>query len=108
MAPEMLFMQPYNSQKVDIYSLGCILYFLMTGNENFNGGFLSSLSAPIDNLKDIVIPDIYSDALRQLMIDCLQMDPDTRPKVDDILARPIMSKNKMSELSFENLSLNFN
>ena len=33
MAPEMLSLKNYNSQKIDIYSLGCILYFLMTGKE---------------------------------------------------------------------------
>ena len=97
MAPEMLFMQPYNSQKVDIYSLGCILYFLMTGNETFNGGFLSSLSAPIDNLKDIVIPDIYSDALRQLMIRCLSGDPYKRPTIDEILFHQLFKKKTFQE-----------
>ena len=71
MAPEMISLKDYNAQKVDIYALGCILFFLITGKEDFNGYPLSSLSAPIDNLESLVIPDIYTDALRQLMIKCL-------------------------------------
>ena len=64
MAPEVFNSQDYNAQRADIFSLGCVLYFLMTGKEDFNGYPLSSLSAPFDKLKKLVIPDIYTDALR--------------------------------------------
>ena len=97
MAPEMLSLLSYNSQRVDIYSLGCILYFLMTGQETFNGFLLSSFSASIENLETISIPDIYSDALRQLMIKCLSGDPYKRPSIDEILSHQLFKKKSFQE-----------
>ena len=77
-APEMFSGKPYNAQKADVYSIGIVHYFLMTGKDSYEKDDkdipLSSFSN-MNTLQDIILPSIYSQDLRKLMIACLMLDP---------------------------------
>ena len=88
-SPEVFSGRNYNALKTDIYSLGCILYFLLTGLDSCNNSPLSAFSS-MGILEDIVIPSQYSLDVKNLMIACLQKDPNKRPKANDILALNMM------------------
>ena len=70
MAPEVLSGEDYNPQKADVYSFGCVMYFIATGEETFQGWALHSFSIS-NNLDLIEIPVLYSEAYKTIMLLCL-------------------------------------
>ena len=70
-------------QRSDIYSLGCVAYWLVTGGTVFEGN--SSVGVVIDHVKTTPEPpstradqDIPAD-LEGVILDCLKKEPDERP-----------------------------
>jgi serine/threonine protein kinase len=73
------------SFKSDIWSLGCVLYELTTLKHAFAANNIGALVLKIIRGKYPPIPAHYSGALRDLVAQTLQQDPDERPTVEQIL-----------------------
>uniref|UniRef100_A0A8C4NCE4 non-specific serine/threonine protein kinase n=1 Tax=Eptatretus burgeri TaxID=7764 RepID=A0A8C4NCE4_EPTBU len=86
-SPELCEGKPYN-QKSDVWALGCVLYELWAILERN----LPALVLKIMRGNFASISDRYSDALRSLIVDMLNLDPSKRPNLGEILARPICMK----------------
>jgi serine/threonine-protein kinase len=90
MAPEVALASPSSDHRVDIYSLGCVAYWLLTGKLVFEGD--SALKVMIDHARtpaprpsrrvELPIPQ----PLEELIMECLDKDPDRRPASAEILA----------------------
>ena len=94
MAPEMHGTSQPKTNRVDIWSLGCVLYRMLAGNLLFNDPFevlkyaLTATSSPLalDNI-DFCIPCV------SFLRDILQPIPENRPSAEDCQKKAwIMSK----------------
>jgi serine/threonine-protein kinase len=83
MAPEMLTGQPIDGRS-DIYAVGCVAYFLLTGNLVFEGTtvmhvlaqHLSATPIPPSQRTELPVPG----SLDALVLSCLAKDPAERPQ----------------------------
>ena len=90
-SPEVWKDQPYNN-KSDIWSLGCVLYEMITLRppfraENMEGLFQKVIKGQINR-----IPDRFSDDLFTIVKLLLQVNSDNRPSCDRILKNVIVKK----------------
>ena len=90
MAPEMLANLPYDF-KVDIWSLGCIIYELCALELPFNGNNMVELSKNIKSGRYIPIPNIYSNDLKKIIALMLQINPKKRISSQELLNLPIIN-----------------
>jgi len=90
MAPETILGQQPDC-RVDIYAVGCLLRFLLTGEPVFNGR--NHLQLLLQHLKEPPTPPSQSSerpipsAIDDLVLACLQKDPACRPTSVDEVAR---------------------
>jgi len=83
MAPEIALGRPYVDGRADLYALGCVAYFLLTGRTVFSAG--NPLAAALAHVNETpVAPSAYSEfdippALEALVLECLAKDPANRP-----------------------------
>jgi eukaryotic-like serine/threonine-protein kinase len=83
MAPEVVLGERPTDHRVDIYSLGCVAYWLLTGSLVFEGGsgmrvmFDHARTPPVPPSTRVELP-IPPD-LERLVLDCLEKDPAHRP-----------------------------
>ncbi|MBW1879548.1 MAG: serine/threonine protein kinase [Deltaproteobacteria bacterium] len=88
MAPEVATGQPADARS-DVYSLGCVLYWLLTGQLVFGGasaiailkGHLTDKPIPPSQVAEMAVPE----ALDRIVLDCLAKDPDARPQTMEAL-----------------------
>ena len=98
MAPEVFGKK--SDEKCDIWSCGVVLYLLVTGKYPFNGKDQKEI---IRNIKegrfsfpeDII--DKLSNELRDLIKNCLQVNPAKRLSAKEALKHPIFNKYKINE-----------
>ncbi|KAL3311717.1 hypothetical protein Ciccas_009701 [Cichlidogyrus casuarinus] len=83
-APEILLGNPYDAPKVDIWSLGVILYMLVCGSLPFQERNDSETLAKIMDC-EYRLPMRLSSECKNLISRLLVRDPDQRPTLDDIL-----------------------
>ena len=84
MAPEIAMGEMDIDGRVDIYGVGCVAYWLLTGQRVFQGEtpmaeaihHIQSEPVPPSQRTDIVIPD----ALEKVILRCLEKDPADRPQ----------------------------
>jgi serine/threonine protein kinase len=85
-APELINKHKFNN-KVDIWSIGCIIYELLTEERAFKGDY-EVLKWTVDKRKTIpleVIPDDGPrELLSQFLITCLKFNPNERPTAQRI------------------------
>jgi len=90
MAPEVLAKQSFN-EKVDVYAFGVVLFEVVTACLPYanpdDGSFPDNFECSvIKNLRPDVsqVPADCPEALRELMVDCWQHDPNMRPSFETI------------------------
>ncbi len=83
MAPEVALGAPGVDGRADIYSLGCVAYYLLTGQQVFTGE--TAVATVLAHVKDEpVAPSVRSElaippALDAIILECLAKDPSARP-----------------------------
>jgi len=83
--PEIVQSQPY-TEKADIWSLGCIMYEMMTFSQPFSAGNpLTVAKMIVDGKYAAVNPDHYSPMLINCVKRCMTADPLKRPNVVELL-----------------------
>ncbi len=91
MSPEQVDRDPGINSQSDIYSLGAVLYEMLTGTTPFQGDIVQTLLQQVRNdtpedpraVSKVAVPDVLAD----LCMQCLQKDPEARPSSADELVR---------------------
>ena len=96
LSPEICQEKPYN-QKSDIWSLGCILYEMVTLRHAFDANSMKGLVLKILRGNYPAIPSTYSDDLKGIIAEMLIKEPQKRPSMRRILEKPFLS-NRISKL----------
>lgn len=96
LSPEICQEKPYN-QKSDIWSLGCILYEMVTLRHAFDASSMKGLVVKILRGAYPSIPSCYSNNLRDLIDEMLQKDAAKRPSVKKILEKDFLN-SRISQL----------
>lgn len=89
MSPEICAAEKY-TLKSDIWSLGCIMYELCTKEPPFNAKTHFQLVQKIKEGRVSPLPQEYSDALGDVIRDCLKVNPDRRPDTVSLLNLPVV------------------
>eukprot|EP01022_Parablepharisma_sp_SALTPOND_P004767 TRINITY_DN120930_c1_g1_i1.p1 TRINITY_DN120930_c1_g1~~TRINITY_DN120930_c1_g1_i1.p1 ORF type:complete len:466 (-),score=64.76 TRINITY_DN120930_c1_g1_i1:57-1454(-) len=89
LSPEICQEKPYN-QKSDIWSVGCILYEMLTLHHAFDGNSMRNLVYKILKGCPPPISDHFSPEIRALVAETLTKDPAKRPSVRQILDKPFL------------------
>ena len=76
------------SRSVDVFSLGCLMYYSLTGGSHPFGERLERDSNVIANKFDVSKLDFFPEA-EALVRACIDADPSKRPSAKDILAHPM-------------------
>ena len=113
-SPEVWKDLPYNN-KSDIWSLGCVLYEIITLNPPFKAKNMENLYKKVIRGDVNKIPNIFSDDLYKMVLFLLQVNPDKRPSCDEILNNVLIKKRieyfqtleseEVSEINNENSDL---
>jgi serine/threonine protein kinase len=106
-APEVLSSRKYDGKKVDIWSLGIILYVMLVGQVPFKSRHVKILYESIVN-KEYNIPDYVPNDARDLIEKMLVLEPEKRIEMDDILVHPwitnpIVTRRTSSGLGLMNI-----
>ena len=100
LSPEIVEGKPYDN-KSDIWSLGVLLYEMMTFKMPFNANSLPMLSAKIIRGNYTPPPSVYTKDLREIVSKCLTVNPKGRPSISEILRMPII-QNRIKNFLDEN------
>ncbi len=98
LSPEIIENKPY-SFKSDIWSMGVLLYELCALAPPFNANSLQLLALKIVKGSYTPLTAAYSKELKGLIGDILQVDPNRRPPLKDILDRPFIKERIQKFLS---------
>eukprot|EP00474_Spongospora_subterranea_P008976 CRZ09434.1 hypothetical protein [Spongospora subterranea] len=90
LSPEMVNGLPYDS-KTDMWSLGVVLYEMLTLEHPFNADNLQMLALRIIQGNYPPVPTCYSEDIKGLLSSLLDQNPATRTSIDQCLAHPLLS-----------------
>ncbi|XP_059504867.1 serine/threonine-protein kinase Nek9 isoform X2 [Stegostoma tigrinum] len=97
MSPELCQGEKYNF-KSDIWAVGCVLFELLTLTRTFDA--TNPLNLCVKIVKGTrtmdVDPTVYSEAMRSIVLECLDKDPEKRPAANEILNQPIIDNERGS------------
>ena len=102
LSPEIIENKPYDA-KSDIWSLGVLLYEMMTFKMPFNANSLPNLSLKIMRGNYAPPPTVYTRDLREIVSRCLMVNPSRRPRIQEILSMPIIQnriRNFLDEVQY--------
>ena len=103
LSPEIIQGKPYDN-KSDIWSLGVLLYEMMTFKMPFEANTLPMLSMKIMRGNYTPPSSMYTKDLREIVSKCLMVDPSRRPSIREILKMPIIQnriKNFLTEVEYK-------
>lgn len=86
-SPECLFGKEYDGKKSDVWSLGCILFTMVTGTLPWNCLNQGVMANQIRNGLYIV-PDYISPECKDLIESMIKVDPNSRISLDEVLQKP--------------------
>ncbi|KAJ4775514.1 protein kinase family protein [Rhynchospora pubera] len=89
MAPEVVLVKPYGPP-ADIWSLGCTVLEMLTGDLPYPGLERQQALFKIGKGERPPIPTTLSNAARDFIDRCLQVDPEKRPSATDLLKHPFV------------------
>lgn len=98
MAPECIHNKKPD-KSCDVWSLGCLLYFLYTGFPPFLGASEYVIFQKADQAKYIFPEGVVPSLAQDLIQKCIVIDKDKRINIDDILKHPYL-KNEADDNSF--------
>ena len=95
MAPEQVLAEDDADQRSDIYAMGCVAYWFLTGRHVFEGAVamqvmlahVTTPPVPPSHVTEIAIPP----ELERVILACLEKDPAKRPPTADALAEALQS-----------------
>ena len=90
-SPEVWKAQPYDN-KSDVWSLGCVLYEMITLRPPFRAKDMEGLFNKVCKGQYSKIPDRFSDDLFQVIQFLLQVNSSSRPSCEQILTHPVVMK----------------
>jgi serine/threonine-protein kinase len=90
MAPEQILGSAAIGPRTDLYAVGCLAYWLLTGQQVFEGEppaamfahHVSTAPVPPSHRSELTVPG----SLDQIVLACLEKDPERRPSSADALA----------------------
>jgi serine/threonine-protein kinase len=91
MAPEMATSKDAVDGRADLYALGCVAYFMLTGRQVFEGE--TSIATILKHVRDVPVPPSERSelpvpaALDEVVLACLAKDPAARPQTAAELTR---------------------
>ena len=91
LSPEICQEKPYN-QKSDVWSLGCILYEMVTLRHAFDANSMKGLVLKILRGSYPAIPNHYSNELKEIIADMLIKDPQKRPSMRKVLEKEFLQQ----------------
>jgi len=94
-APEIFDGKDYNGFKVDIWSLGVVLYVLVTGGLPFDGNSTNEVKKSVLCGK-FRVPFYVSHECEALLRSILVVEPEKRPSFEEILSHPWMRQDEAS------------
>ncbi|KAM9192766.1 LOW QUALITY PROTEIN: serine/threonine-protein kinase Nek5, partial [Dugong dugon] len=89
LSPEICQNKPYKN-KMDIWSLGCVLYELCTLKRPFEGNNLYQLVLKVCQAYFAPVSPSFSRELQSLICQLFKVSPQDRPSVNSILKRPFL------------------
>eukprot|EP00762_Andalucia_godoyi_P006726 ANDGO_06153.mRNA.1 putative serine/threonine-protein kinase nek3 len=101
MSPEICQEKPYNN-KSDVWSIGCVLYELLTMRHAFDAQNMRGLVVKILRGVYPPVPTSYSEDLRLLVGQMFERDPRKRLSVNGILRTPLM-RSRISKFLSESM-----
>jgi serine/threonine-protein kinase len=95
MAPEQILGDHEVGPRTDLYALGCVAYWLLTGQRVFEG--TNAMQMVIDHVRTPPVPPSrrgaqpIPEALEDIVMRCLQKDPGARPASAAALSRELFA-----------------
>ncbi|KAF6086191.1 hypothetical protein HJG60_008397 [Phyllostomus discolor] len=93
MAPEIMMGQAYDGQRVDIWSLGVVLYQLVTGRLPFEGETYGAVKKRVLT-GHFLLPHFLSEECQHLLQNIMTLDPAQRPTLDAIIKHPWVNRGQ--------------
>lgn len=93
MAPELLQSGNAHSFRSDVWSLGCVLYEMLSLRHPFEARDVSGLVVKVVRGNFPPLPQRYSHDVCELVVRLLDVNPATRPAIDEVLLTPFVHQH---------------
>jgi serine/threonine-protein kinase len=105
MAPEQILGSTTIGPRTDLYAVGCLAYWLVTGQQVFEGAgplqvcahHVGTPAIPPSHRSELAVPE----SLDRIVLACLEKDPERRPSSADVLAGLLRSVQPLPQWTAE-------